>query len=411
MIPKKKIHKTVDKKSLLKEVFKTLQYIFVDGNFMDKALEKTMRNNKKWKVRERSFVAETTYDLVRNWRLILTCADTKDELSEKNWKTIYGTWLVIKGEDLPESPEYKNCNEQKIISLLKKYEHIRKIWESYPDWLDQRCEKELGASQWNKLAPALNKPAAMVLRANLLKTTPSQLQTNLTEVGIETELLSWAPDALQLKFSRNVFRYEAFKNGWFEVQDPASQMVADFLQVKPGMRVIDACAGAGGKTLHLAAIMKNKGNIIALDTKEFKLAELKKRAKRAGVAIVECRHIDSTKVTKRLKDLADRLLLDVPCSGLGVLRRNPDTKWILKPIEIDQVIQTQREILERFSPITKVGGLMVYATCSILPSEGKEQINWFLQQHEEWSLEGEKNYSPLNFDCDGFYMALLKRNK
>ncbi len=409
MIDKKKSFKTVDKRTLLKEVFKTLQYIFVDGTFMDKAMEKTMRNNKKWKVRERSFVAETIYDLVRNWRLILTCADTKAELSENNWKTIYGTWLVIKGDELPETAEYKDINQDKIISLLKKYEHIRKIWESYPDWLDARCEKELGAAQWNKLAPALNHNASMVLRANSLKTSVSELQTTLTEVGIETEPLAWAPEALQLKFSRNVFRYEPFKNGWFEVQDPASQMVADFLGAKPGMRVVDACAGAGGKTLHLAAMMKNKGNIIALDTKEFKLAELKKRAKRAGAAIVECRVIDSTKVVKRLKESADRLLLDVPCSGLGVLRRNPDTKWMLKPEEIDNVIRTQREILERFSPITKIGGMMVYATCSILPSEGKEQISWFLESNSNWTLEGEKQYSPLTFDCDGFYMALLKR--
>ncbi|MBL0046595.1 MAG: RsmB/NOP family class I SAM-dependent RNA methyltransferase [Bacteroidetes bacterium] len=409
MDDKKKNFKTVDKRTLLKEVFKTLQFIFVDGTFMDKAMEKTMRNNKKWKVRERSFVAETIYDLVRNWRLILTCADTKAELSEHNWKTIYGTWLVIKGEELPETAEYKDINESKIISLLKKYEHIRKIWESYPDWLDERCERELGAAQWNKLAPALNHNASMVLRANSLKTNVPELQTTLAEVGIETETLPWAPEALQLKFSRNVFRYEPFKNGWFEVQDPASQMVADFLGAKPGMRVVDACAGAGGKTLHLAAMMKNKGNIIALDTKEFKLAELKKRAKRAGAAIVECRVIDSTKVVKRLKDSADRLLLDVPCSGLGVLRRNPDTKWMLKPEEIDNVIRTQREILERFSPITKVGGMMVYATCSILPSEGKEQIQWFLQNNAGWTLEGEKQYSPLAFDCDGFYMALMKR--
>ena len=325
MADKKKSFKTVDKKTLLKEVFKTLNYLFVDGIFMDKALEKTMRNNKKWKVRERSFVAETTYDLVRNWRLIMTCSDNKSELSEKNWKNIYGTWLVIKGEELPETAEYRDVNEKKIISLLKKYEHIRKIWESYPDWLDQRCEKELGGAQWNKLASAMNKNASMVLRANSIKTSVSELQVALEEVGIETTTLPWAPEALQLKFSRNVFRYEAFTNGWFEVQDPASQMVGDFLDVKPGMRVVDACAGAGGKTLHLAARMKNKGNIIALDTKDFKLAELKKRSKRAGAAIIECRVIDSTKVIKRLHGTADRLLLDVPCSGLGVLRRNPDT--------------------------------------------------------------------------------------
>ena len=410
MIAKNKNFKTVDKKTLLKEVFKTLQYIFVDGTFMDKAMEKTMRNNKRWKVRERSFVAESIYDLVRNWRLILTVSNTKQELSEQNWKTIYGTWLVIKGEELPEGNEYKEVDEQKIIALLKRYERIRKIWESYPDWLDERCEKELGAAQWSKLAVALNHHASMVLRANSLKTTVAELQTTLEEAGVETDTITWAPEALQLKFSRNIFRYEPFTQGWFEVQDPASQMVADFLGVKPGMRVIDACAGAGGKTLHLSAIMKNKGSIIALDTKEFKLAELKKRAKRAGASIIECRVIDSTKVIKRLHNTADRLLLDVPCSGLGVLRRNPDTKWMLKPEEIDNVIQTQRDILQRFSPITKVGGMMVYATCSILPSEGKEQIQWFLQNNPNFTQEGEKNYSPIDFDCDGFYMALLKRN-
>jgi 16S rRNA (cytosine967-C5)-methyltransferase len=158
--------------------------------------------------------------------------------------------------------------------------------------------------------------------------------------------------------------------------------------------------------------MKNKGRIIALDVKEKKLEELKKRATRADVRIVETRAIDSSKVVKRLKDTADRLLLDVPCSGLGVLRRNPDSKWKLNLEEIERVKTIQREILTNFSDITKVGGKMVYATCSILPSEGEDQVQWFLKNvGDKWNLIGEKRYSPEVYHADGFYMALLERLK
>jgi 16S rRNA (cytosine967-C5)-methyltransferase len=189
-------------------------------------------------------------------------------------------------------------------------------------------------------------------------------------------------------------------------------MVSDFLNVTPGMRVVDACAGAGGKTLHLAALMKNKGKIIALDISNNKLTELRKRCSRAGVNMVEAKHIESSKVLKRLANTADRLLLDVPCSGLGVLRRNPDTKWKLSEEELNHLRKTQQEILVNYSKITKVGGYMEYATCSILPSEGEDQIKYFLNNNSnEWELVGEKRYSPEIYFADGFYMALLKKLK
>lgn len=156
--------------------------------------------------------------------------------------------------------------------------------------------------------------------------------------------------------------------------------------------------------------MKNKGRIIALDVKEKKLQELKKRATRAEINIVETRTIDSSKTVKRLKNSADRLLLDVPCSGLGVLRRNPDSKWKLNSDEIGRVKSLQREILSSFPDMTKVGGKMVYATCSILPSEGEEQVKWFIEQHpNDWKFIGEKRYLPDVHHADGFYMALLER--
>ncbi len=398
----------------IKAIFVALKDIFERNEYADKAIEKVMRANKYWDVRERSFVSDVTYDIVRNWRLLFASSGLEPEarLIDKNLWFVFGTYLVFDGYDLPDSNYFKGLNEKKIVSQLEKFHKIRKIRESIPDWLDALGEKELGKN-WDNTIRALNQKPATVLRANTLKTTPKELQAVLDEEKItDSSLIIWSPDAVELKYPRNVFRTESFHKGLFEVQDAASQMVSEFLNVQPGMRVVDACAGAGGKTLHLAALMKNKGRIIALDVKERKLLELKKRAARADVRIVETRGIDSSKVIKRLKDSADRLLLDVPCSGLGVLRRNPDSKWKLNPEEIDRVKIIQREILSGFSDITKVGGKMVYATCSILPSEGEEQVKWFLEQvGDKWNFLGEKRYAPETHHADGFYMALLERKK
>ncbi len=396
----------------IKAIFSALKNIFEKNEYADKAIEKEMRSHKKWDVRERSFVADVTYDMVRNWRLLFAAAGADSKLTEKNLWNVFGTYLVFDGYELPESNYFKSLNEKKIISQLEKFHKVRKIRESVPDWLDEMGEKELG-KEWDRIIRALNQKPTTILRANSIKTTPKDLQTILEQEKItDSSLISWSPDAVELKYRPNVFRTEAFHKGLFEVQDAASQMVSEFLNVQPGMRVVDGCAGAGGKTLHLAALMKNKGRIIALDVKENKLLELKKRATRADVRIIETRTIDSSKVVKRLKDTADRLLLDVPCSGLGVIRRNPDSKWKLNLEEIERVKTIQREILTSFPDITKVGGKMVYATCSILPSEGEEQIKWFLKQvGDKWNLIGEKRYSPEVYHADGFYMALLERMK
>ena len=397
----------------IKAIFTALKDIFEKAEYADKAIEKVMRANKKWDVRERSFVSDVTYDIVRNWRVLVAASGVDEKLTDKNLWTIFGTYLIFDGYDLPESNYFKTLNAKKTISQLEKFYKIRKIRESVPDWLDAIGEKELG-KQWDKVLRALNQRPSMILRANSLSTTPKDLQKILEEEEkiTDTTLITWSPDAVELKYPRNVFRTEAYHNGLFEVQDAASQMVSEYLNVQPGMRVIDACAGAGGKTLHLAALMKNKGRIIALDVKDRKLQELKKRTTRANVNIVETKKIESSKTIKRLKGTADRLLLDVPCSGLGVLRRNPDSKWKLNLEEIERVKKIQREILTSFSDMTKVGGKMVYATCSILPSEGEEQVKWFINEFgEKWEFVGEKRYSPDVYHADGFYMALLERKK
>jgi 16S rRNA (cytosine967-C5)-methyltransferase len=281
---------------------------------------------------------------------------------------------------------------------------------SIPDWLMDAGLSAFG-EDWDTELRAMNTPAPVILRCNRLKTNLQELQQGLQKAGIDCVAFDPAvPDALLLTKRANVFTSELFKNGWFEVQDAASQLVVEHLQVKPGLRVIDACAGAGGKTLQLAALMQKKGQIIALDTEQYKLDELKKRAKRAGADNIESRLIESTKTIKRLHDSADRLLLDVPCSGLGVLRRNPDAKWKLKPEFIQTILGVQREILQNYSKMLKKGGLMVYATCSILPDENERQVQYFLANHPEFTLLAERKTTPARDQMDGFYMATLKRN-
>ena len=288
-------------------------------------------------------------------------------------------------------------------------QNIRKIKESIPDWLDELGALELGKT-WGQELTALNKQAPVVLRTNTLRTSRQKLEKILAENEIETKIDPNYKDALVLAERKNVFRTDAFQSGFFEVQDASSQLVAEFLEVKPGMRVIDTCAGAGGKTLHLAALMENKGQIIAMDIYAGKLKELKRRAKRAGAHNIQPRLIESSKTIKKLKESADRVLIDAPCSGLGVLKRNPDAKWKLQPEFIENIKKTQAEILNNYSKLVKKGGKLVYATCSILPSENEEQVAAFIENNPNFSLVNENKVSPSKSGYDGFYMALLERN-
>ncbi|MCB0412352.1 MAG: RsmB/NOP family class I SAM-dependent RNA methyltransferase, partial [Bdellovibrionales bacterium] len=246
------------------------------------------------------------------------------------------------------------------------------------------------------------------LRVNILKTSAEKLRDSLAEENIEAERVANFPNTLQLKERKPVFKTKPFLRGEFEVQDGGSQQIAEFLRVEPGEFVIDACAGAGGKTLHLSSLLQNRGRVLALDVHASKLSELEKRARRASASNVETRAIESTKTIKRLKGVADRLLLDVPCTGTGVIRRSPDTKWRVSPHEIEALTEEQQEILKRYTQMVKPGGTFVYSTCSLLPLENAQQIKDFLENHPGYELEEEKTIKPTENGFDGFYMARLK---
>jgi len=398
-------------RNLVYTTIDSLNAIFNQDQYADKVVQQALKKDRRWGSHDRKFVAETIYEIVRYKRLYTEIANAKAPYNRDDLWKIFAVWAVLRSYSIPDWKQLEGTPERKIkgkFDSLSKERHFR---ESIPDWMDELGVKELGEELWTREIAAQNQQAKVVLRVNTLKTSKQQLRSILMDENIATQTLKEYPDALVLEERANVFLTDAFKKGFFEVQDASSQKVAYFLDVKAGMRVIDACAGAGGKTLHLASIMENKGQIIALDIYQSKLKQLKLRAKRNGVFNLDYRLIDSTKVVKKLHNKADRILIDAPCSGLGVLRRNPDAKWKLQPDFIQNIIQTQQQILNDYSKMLKIGGKMVYATCSVLPSENQNQIQQFLKTENGKNFKFIKEEKILAHQSgfDGFYMALLEK--
>jgi len=398
-------------RNLVFAVIDALNLIFNEGEYADKVVQKVLRYDKRWGSRDRGFIAETTYEMVRYKRLYTEIAEVNEPFSRPDLFRMWAVWAVLKGIALPDWKQIELTPERRIKGKFDELSKIRKFREALPDWIDTLCEKALGDKLWTAEIAKLNEPAEVILRTNTLKITKEELRKTLLDEGIVTEPIKGYASALRLPERANVFVTEAFKNGFFEVQDASSQLVAAMLDVQPGQRVVDTCAGAGGKSLQLAALMENKGQLIAMDIYGSKLKELKRRARRNGAHNIEPREITSTKIFKKLYNTADRVLIDAPCTGLGVIRRNPDTKWKMKPEFLEKITKTQKEILRSYSKIVKSGGKMVYATCSILPQENNDQIKSFLSSEEgtEFSLISEKKIYASKSGFDGFYMALLER--
>ena len=398
-------------RNLVYTVIDSIRDIFNEGVYADKAVEKALKRDKRWGSRDRKFVAETIYDIVRWKRLYAEIAEVKEPFDRNNLWRLFSVWCVLKGIALPDWNQIEPTPTRRIKGKFDELSKIRKFRESIPDWIDEVAVSELGEELWTKELAALNKQAEVILRTNTLNTTKEALQKELQDESIFTEFIPNHSDALRLVERANVFRTEVFKKGYFEVQDASSQLVAEYLDVAPGMKVIDTCAGAGGKTLHLASFMKNKGQIIAMDIYESKLKKLKIRARRNKVHNIDTRVIDSTKPIKKLYNKADRVLIDAPCSGIGVLRRNPDSKWKLQPEFLDNIKKVQQDILQKYSKMVKSGGKLVYATCSVLPSENQNQITEFLvsESGKDFKLIKDNKVFAHTSGFDGFYMALLEK--
>jgi 16S rRNA (cytosine967-C5)-methyltransferase len=312
------------------------------------------------------------------------------------------------GYEIPEWWAYngKTAEEMKAREA-ELADQPRAIRESIPDWLDALGSSELGDA-WDAELAALNQRASIFLRVNTLRATRPEVIAWLASFHITATEVPGLPDALVLAPGKSLPKSLRL-DGRVEIQDAGSQMIAPLVDPQPGERVIDACSGAGGKSLHLAALMNGDGRVFGMDIDAKKLVELDRRAKRANAnKCVKSKEITAATTTD-FAEVADRLLIDAPCSGLGTLKRQPDLKWRLKPAAIDRLRGIQAELLDQYTAMLKPGGRLVYATCSILPSENRAAIDKLLAKGGFTLLE-ESPVSPAATGYDGFYAAALMKD-
>ena len=385
--------------NLASAAIQALKTILQERKRTSHVLQKITAKHPKWGARDRRTVYTIVYDCIR-------------------WRRLFANTIQVNFEEISEDQLLSVwCHRNEFIWNNNK-ETLRKnelnnippeVLASYPDWLFALGSKEL-PSLWNQEHEALNKQAAVSIRVNRLRSHPEKLQMELQQrYAIKSQLMNGFPDALQLEQGRKLNKNSLFLKGYFEIQDAHSQKIAPFTKVAPGMNVIDMCAGAGGKSLHLAALMRNKGQLLAYDLDETKLKLLHQRSERAGVKIIQSNILKKDTELPENKKWADVVLIDAPCSGLGTLKRNPELKWRLSLEQIETLRDTQFKLLESAAEWVKPKGVLVYATCSILPSENEQQIEQFLNKNKAFELEEKQQLYAHQSEFDGFFMARLKR--
>ncbi|WP_061783093.1 RsmB/NOP family class I SAM-dependent RNA methyltransferase [Shewanella putrefaciens] len=357
---------------------------------------------------EQARIALVTGDILRRLNLYCYLAEISPDEMERYGSKLLNAWHLFHDLPLPKMQYSLPVDEQRLTERIEQAKTQLVLWDGCPEWLDTMGREQLGKS-WEKERAALSTAPKRFLRANGLKVTRDELMAKLAAEYVSTLPVDTVNSALEVTSDSALFRTQSFKEGLFEQQDAGSQRVAAALDAKPGMKVIDACAGAGGKTLHIAAQMQGKGRLLAMDVEQWKLDKLKERARRNGAYNVETRLIASSKTIKRLKLSADRVLLDVPCSGLGVLKRNPDAKWRDTAERLPVLMELQKHILNSYSRMVKVGGILVYATCSIFPCENRGQVDAFLAENPNFRLIEDETISPADTGFDGFYLAKIER--
>jgi 16S rRNA (cytosine967-C5)-methyltransferase len=439
--------------SLLGHTFELFDAVERDRLPADQVVDRFFRARRYLGSADRRFIAEAVYGMLRHKLLVHTLFQTG--LQEVNGHNTSASFLSPLGLYLA----YLLAVEKKDIGVVA--ETLGSYWKihfpsvpleglaevilrhydldlasgsavdrlsltySFPKWMVEEWLERLGEWETMALCAALNTPAPTTIRVNTLKTSVEECQMRLLQKGVKTERTRLSPFGLSLAKRVNVPSLQSFKDGWFEIQGEASQIVSLLVDPQPGGIVIDACAGGGGKTLALAALMKNSGKIIAFDVEAHRLRNLEKRAQRAGVQGIEVQVSDKGLAGQAGVRKADAILIDAPCSGLGTIRRNPGNKWRVSPGFVEHISQQQGRLLEQWSSLLKPGGRLVYATCTLLRKENEEVVENFLAGHAEfklvppsgllvqWNLEAlsQDKYLylyPHRHATDGFFATVLR---
>ena len=415
----------------------------LDWGFVTDRLAQTFRRERSIGSQERRFLAETIYGLVRQLRRIdhVLAATSRRAASSRDLDRLLAL-MVIEGALTPDeataaSPDVDWSRARAVsdaIDASKKLLDRVALGAGMPDWLATRLVKDFG-DRAGDIAHGLNQRAPMTIRANTLKVERAALAELLRAEGLVTTEGRYASAALHVETRTNLFGLQAFKDGLFEAQDEGSQLLADLslAVLPPSARkiVVDLCAGAGGKSLAMAAGMQNRGRIVATDTDSKKLEELRRRSRRAGTTNLSAQTLDEGAWPEALvpvRGKADIVLVDAPCSGLGALRRNPEARYRLSAGDIDEMARLQLSIVRTAVQVARPGGFIIYATCSLLPAENRNVIDALLHAERAANLErvplasiwperaaeladehGDLQVTPDRHGTDGFFAAVLRK--
>lgn len=369
---------------------------------------------------DKAFITELVYGTLK-WRLSIDYII--DKFSSVKIKKLspwilnilrLGVYQLVYMSKIPESAA---CNE--CVNLSKRYGHsassrfvnavLRNVARSrdkidypdkskdltaylsikysHPDWMVKSWLSRYGESFTEELLRLNNEPAPLTVRVNTLKTTRDELSELLKKEGYETEPAKYIDNALTIKNPSSISKMESFIKGLFQVQDESSMLVGRVLDPTPGEIIVDVCSAPGGKTTHIAELMENRGQVIARDIHEHKIKLINDAAKRLGIDIIKAEIFDASEIDLELAEKADRVLVDAPCTGLGIIRRKPDIKWTRTPGDLKDIVKIQEKILNTSSKYVKPGGVLVYSTCTIEPQENEELVKRFLDSNKEFALE------------------------
>ena len=428
-----------------------------EGAYANLALDKALFPCTWLDPRDRGFITEIVYGSVKNSGkldyVLNQFASTKVNKMDK-WTRNLLRLSLYQILFLDKVPDSAAVNE--AVKLAKHYGHVDKFvnavlrnilrgmdgiqWPdkakdpvqylmvqySFPQWMVERFIRQYGLEDAERLCDWYNQPAAMWIRTNTLKTTRAELKQILEKEGLTVSESRHTPEGLKIENAVNLHKLKSFQQGLFTVQDESSMLVALAAEPAPGQRVLDVCSAPGGKTTHMAQLMKNKGTIYACDIHKHRLDLIAENCKRLGISNVELVQQDGTKLTKRWQEPFDVVLCDVPCSGLGVLGRRADARWAKESEDIAGLCKIQKKILEEAAQLVVPGGTLIYSTCTIAPEENQEMVKAFISEHPEYELDetltdcwldvdkeetGYVQFLPFIDDMDGFFIARMMRRE